>query len=95
MVQDSVNKRKYKKLKDGTMSRVLLFALAQDQEIFIVKMNIFEKKSWINKLLEMIDKIDMNELGLKVRLEDEVARYSKFQNMMGMINNRQGENKKR
>ncbi|OGZ33069.1 MAG: hypothetical protein A2V69_03975 [Candidatus Portnoybacteria bacterium RBG_13_40_8] len=34
----------------------------------------------------MIEKIDMNELGLKVRLEDEIARYNKFQNMMGAIN---------
>jgi len=77
---------KYKKLKDGTMARYVYYACTRSRDLHC-KNEYIREEELINKLLEMIDKIDMNELGLKVRLEDEVARYSKFQNMMGMINN--------
>ena len=76
---------KYKKLKDGTMARYVYYACTRSRDLHC-KNEYIREEELINKLLEMIDKIDMNELGLKVRLEDEVARYSKFQNMMGMIN---------
>jgi site-specific DNA recombinase len=76
---------KYKKLKDGTMARYVYYACTRSRDLHC-KNEYIREEELINKLLDMIDKIDMNELGLKVRLEDEVARYSKFQNMMGMIN---------
>lgn len=34
------------------------------------------------ELLKMIDKVDINELGTKTRLEMEVDRFNKFQNMV-------------
>jgi DNA invertase Pin-like site-specific DNA recombinase len=76
---------KYKKLKDGTMARYVYYACTRSRDLHC-KNEYIREEELINKLLEMIDKIDMNELGLKVRLEDEVARYNKFQNMMGVIN---------
>jgi len=76
---------KYKKLKDGTMARYVYYACTRSRDLHC-KNEYIREEELINKLLDMIDKIDMNELGLKVRLEDEVARYNKFQNMMGVIN---------
>lgn len=76
---------KYKKLKDGTMARYVYYACTRSRDLHC-KNEYIREEELINKLLEMIDKIDMNELGLKVKLEDEVERYNKFQNMMGMIN---------
>jgi len=37
----------------------------------------------VKNLLELIDNIDMYELGLKERVKEEMERYNKFQALMG------------
>ncbi|MEK7664858.1 MAG: hypothetical protein AAB361_01810 [Patescibacteria group bacterium] len=41
----------------------------------------------IKNLLELIDNINMNELGLKARIKEEMERYNKFQALMGFEKN--------
>lgn len=39
------------------------------------------------ELLKIMDKVDINELGMRVKLEAEVNRFNKFQNMILMDKN--------
>jgi hypothetical protein len=42
-------------------------------------------------LLKIIDDIDMNELGIRVKLEDEIKRFNRFQKLVLNADAKQGD----
>ncbi|MFH1192994.1 MAG: zinc ribbon domain-containing protein [Candidatus Jorgensenbacteria bacterium] len=75
---------KYKKLKDGTTSRYVYYGCGRSKD-HTCKSQYIREEELITQLIELIDKIDLNELGVKHKLEAEIERHQKFQrNVMGV-----------
>ncbi|MCF7820352.1 MAG: recombinase family protein [Candidatus Pacebacteria bacterium] len=72
---------KYKKLKDGTTAHYIYYGCSRARDRFC-KNKYIREEELIFELLKIIDKVDINELGMKVKLEAEIARFNKFQNMI-------------
>ncbi|MFA6896859.1 MAG: recombinase family protein [Patescibacteria group bacterium] len=72
---------KYKELKDGTTAHYIYYGCsrARDRDC---KNKYIREEELIAELLKILDKIDINELGMRTRLEMEVDRFNKFQNMV-------------
>jgi hypothetical protein len=84
---------KFKKLKDGTTARYVYYGCTRSKDLHCHNRYVREEEM-IKNLLLLIDKIDMNELGLKMKLKDELERYNKFQTMMGLKNDPNAKPKK-
>lgn len=80
---------KYKQLKDGTMAHYIYYGCSRARDRFC-KNKYIREEELIFELLKIIDKVDINELGMRVKLEAEVERFNKFQSMI-----LQGKNPKR
>lgn len=72
---------KYKKLKDGTTAHYVYYGCSRARNRFC-KNKYIREEELIFELLKIMDKVDINELGMRVKLEAEVNRYNKFQNMI-------------
>lgn len=72
---------KYKQLKDGTTAHYIYYGCSRGKDRFC-KNKYIREEELIFELLKIIDKIDINELGMRVKLEAEVERFNKFQNMI-------------
>jgi DNA invertase Pin-like site-specific DNA recombinase len=72
---------KYKKLKDGTTAHYVYYGCSRARDRFC-KNKYIREEGLIFELLKIIDKVDINELGMRVKLETEVNRFNKFQNMI-------------
>lgn len=72
---------KYKQLKDGTTAHYIYYGCSRARDRFC-KNKYIREEELIIELLKIIDKVDINELGMKVKLEAEVERFNKFQNMI-------------
>ena len=72
---------KYKKLKDGTTARYVYYGCTRSRDLHC-KGGYIREEELIEKLADIINKVDVNELGIKLRFEEELARYIKFQKMI-------------
>lgn len=72
---------KYKQLKDGTTAHYIYYGCSRARDRFC-KNKYIREEELITELLKIIDKVDMNELGVLTRMEMEVERLNKFQNMV-------------
>jgi len=72
---------KYKQLKDGTTAHYIYYGCSRGKDRFC-KNKYIREEELIEELLKIIDKLDMNELGILTRMEMEVERLNKFQNMV-------------
>lgn len=72
---------KWKQLKDGTTAHYIYYGCSRARDRFC-KNKYIREEELINELLKIIDKVDMNELGILTRMEMEVERLNKFQNMV-------------
>jgi len=77
---------KYKKLKDGTTAHYVYYGCSRARDRFC-KNKYIREEELILELLKIMDKVDINELGMRVKLEAEVNRFNKFQNMILMDKN--------
>ena len=77
---------KYKKLKDGTTAHYVYYGCSRARDRFC-KNKYIREEELVFELLKIIDKVDINELGMRVKLEAEVNRFNKFQNMILMDKN--------
>ncbi len=68
---------KFKKLKDGGTNRYVYYFCTKARNIDCGNPAINEP-SLINELIELMDKINLDELGVKSRIEQEIARFNKF-----------------
>ncbi len=68
---------KFKKLKDGGTNRHVYYFCTKARNIDCKNPPINEP-SLINELIELMDRIDLDELGVKSRIEQEIIRFNKF-----------------
>jgi len=68
---------KFKKLKDGGVNRHVYYFCSKARNIDC-KNPAINESSLIDELINLMDKIDLDELGVKSRIEQEIARFNKF-----------------
>jgi len=68
---------KFKKLKDGGVNRHVYYFCTKARNIDC-KNPAINEPSLIDELIELMDKIDLDELGVASRIEQEIARFNKF-----------------
>ncbi len=68
---------KFKKLKDGGVNRHVYYFCTKARNIDCTNSPINEP-SLISELVELMDRVDLDELGIRSRIEDEIARFNKF-----------------
>jgi hypothetical protein len=69
---------KYKKLKDGTTAKYIYYGCTKSRNLHC-KEGYIREEELIGQLINIIDRLDVNELGMKQKFEEEVARFNKFQ----------------
>ena len=81
---------KYKKLKDGTTAKYIYYGCTKSRNLHC-KEGYMREEELINQLVNIIDQLDVNELGMKQKFEEEVARFKKFQkSVLGNKNSAKG-----
>lgn len=75
-----IGEEKIKKLTDGTEGRYIYYGCsrARDRQC---KNTYIREDELIKRLIGLIDSLDIDRLGLKKKLESEVARFNKFQHL--------------
>ncbi|HLC76555.1 MAG TPA: recombinase family protein [Candidatus Peribacterales bacterium] len=68
---------KRKKNKDGSVRRYVYYRCTHTKDLHCKEPSIREEEL-IKQLSELIDTIDFDTMGMKAKLEEEVARYQKF-----------------
>ena len=68
---------KFKKLKDGGTNRHVYYFCTKAKNIDC-KNPMINEPSLIDELIELVDKIDLDDLGVKTKLEQEISRFNKF-----------------
>ena len=69
---------KWKQLKDGGSNRYIYYSCSRAKDRNC-KNKYIREEDLITKLLKILDQVNLNELGMKQRLEDEIARFNIFQ----------------
>lgn len=72
---------KYKKLRDGTTAHYVYYGCTRARDAHCKNQYIREEEL-ITELAKLIDKININELGMRHKLEDEIKRFSHFQKVV-------------
>lgn len=69
---------KWKHLKDGTHAKYVYYSCsrAKDRDC---KNKYIREEELMSELLKILDNVNINELGMRQRLEDEIARFNIFQ----------------
>ncbi len=72
---------KYKQLKDGTSAKYVYYGCtrARDRNC---KNKYIREEELVPELLKIIDQVNINELGMRHKLEDEIKRFHKFQHVV-------------
>ena len=68
---------KFKKLKDGGVNRHVYYSCTKAKNLDCKNQPISES-DLIAELIELVDKINLDELGVKDKIEQELARFNKF-----------------
>ena len=77
---------KFKKLKDGGVNRhVYYFCTKKGKDE--CKNQYVNEPDLIKELIELMDKVDLDEIGIKTRIEDEIKRFNKFRS--GVLGHKQ------
>jgi len=83
---------KFKNLSDGTIAKYIYYACTRFHDKNCHNPYIREE-SLIEQLIEIVDKIDLNRIGIKDKLEKEIKRMNEFQNKIMGVSEPQIENK--
>ena len=78
---------KYKKQKNGNVHHYVYYGCTRAKDLSC-KCGYIREDALIESLINLIDKIDLNELGLKYKFHEEVVRYNKFQRNVLKISNK-------
>ncbi len=69
---------KWKPLKDGTSAHYIYYGCSRARDRNC-KNKYIREEELITELLKILDKVNINELGMRQKLEDEIARFNIFQ----------------
>ena len=72
---------KWKPLKDGTSSHYIYYGCSRARDRNC-KNKYIREEELIEELLKIIDKVNINELGMRQKLEDEIRRFNKLQKIV-------------
>lgn len=72
---------KYKQLKDGTHAKYIYYGCTRGKDRHC-KNRYIREEDLIAQLVKIVDKMDIDALGIRTRLEDELKRFSKFQRIV-------------
>lgn len=70
---------KYKPLKDGTTARYIYYGCGRTKDHHCKGNKYIREEELINQLVELLDKIDFNQFAMKVKFQDELKRFNRFQ----------------
>lgn len=79
---------KYKKLVDGTSAHYVYYECTRGRDRDCKNQYIREEEL-IAELAKLLDKININELGMRHKLEDEIKRFNHFQKVVMKVDNKQ------
>jgi len=82
---------KFKKLKDGSVNRHVYYGCTKSKDIHC-KCGYIKEQDLIEQLSKLIDKISLDKLGVKEKIEHEIERYRKFRH--GVLGIKDNENMK-
>jgi hypothetical protein len=68
---------------DGTTAKFIYYGCTRSKDRNC-KGGYIREEELISQFSGIIDNLDMNELGLRERIKDEVERYHKFQKVLGV-----------
>lgn len=75
---------KFKNLKDGTQKKYIYYGCTRFHDKNC-KNTYLREEDLISQLLEIVDRIDINQVGMRGKLEKEIERYNDFRNsVLGM-----------
>lgn len=77
---------KWKPLKDGTSAHYIYYGCSRARDRNC-KNKYIREEELIEELLKIIDVVNINELGMRMKLEDEIRRFNKLQKI---VNGRNG-----
>ena len=83
---------KFKKLKDGSTAKYIYYGCTRSRDI-ACKGGYIREEELISQLGNIIDKLEIIELGIKHKLEEEVKRFNKFQKGILGIKENEAEKK--
>ena len=69
---------KYKQLKDGTVAKYIYYGCGRSKDRHC-KSEYLREDELINQLLKIMDQVDLNQLGIQTKFEEELRRFNKFQ----------------
>ncbi len=72
---------KFKKQKNGNVHRYVYYSCTRSRDLHC-KGGAIREEDLIAQLVKLMDQIDMNEVGIKKKFEEEIERYKKFKRMM-------------
>lgn len=72
---------KWKALKDGTSAHYIYYGCNRGRDRNC-KNKYIREEELIEELLKIIDKVNINELGMRQKLEDEIRRFNKLQKIV-------------
>jgi len=70
---------KFRKLKDGGVNRHVYYGCTKAKD-HNCKCGYLKEEYLIGQLLDIIDKVNLDKIGMREKLEKEVERYHKFRN---------------
>jgi len=68
---------KFKKLKDGTVNRYIYYGCTRSRDLHC-KCGYMREEELIKQLSKLIDDLDINQIGIKQKLDREMERYNTF-----------------
>ncbi|MFH1694546.1 MAG: recombinase family protein [Patescibacteria group bacterium] len=73
---------KFKKLKSGEVNKYIYYGCTRAKDINCPE-RCLREKDLVRQICNIIDRVNLDELGLKESLNDEVQRYHRFQRVVG------------
>lgn len=71
---------KYKDLKDGTTAKYVYYSCSKSKDRNC-KNKYIREEELIEELLKVIDQVTINELGMRMKLEEEIKRFNRLQRL--------------
>ncbi len=70
---------KYKERKDGTTARYVYYGCGRTRDKQCKGNTYLREEELVEQILKIIDQIDINQISLQMKFEDELKRHNKFQ----------------
>lgn len=71
---------KYKELKDGTNAKYVYYSCSKSRDRNC-KNKYIREEELVEELFKIIDKLNINELGMRMKLEEEIKRFNRLQRL--------------